>query len=64
MLSSEGVRMPLVRGMERTLRTEGAGGEERSQGVGMRDCLAFCLRCEICCQVEGRGEVMVDGLEV
>ena len=56
--------MPLVRGMERTLRTEGAGGEERSQGVGMRDCLAFCLRCEICCQVEGRGEVMVDGLEV
>jgi hypothetical protein len=35
--SSEGVKIPLVRGIDRTLRVVGGGGEESSHADGIRD---------------------------
>jgi len=48
--SSAGVRIPLVRGIDRTSRTSGGGGEERSHALGIRDCLSACLRRAIATQ--------------
>lgn len=42
--SSLELRIPEVRGMERTSRVLGEGGEERRHSLGIRDSRSACLR--------------------
>jgi hypothetical protein len=58
--SSEGVKIPLVRGIDRTLRVVGGGGEESSHADGIRDWRSCCLRWAIARQGAGGGGVMVE----
>ena len=50
MESSWEVRIPLIRGMERTSRVEGEGGLERSHADGIRDWRSARLCCAMAFQ--------------
>lgn len=50
MVISRGVRIPLERGIERTERVVGGGGEVSSHALGMRECRSDCLRAAIAFQ--------------
>jgi hypothetical protein len=55
--SSAGVRIPLVRGIDRTSGPSAEEGEERRHALGIRDCLSACLRRAIA--THGASEAMV-----